>query len=102
MAEARRAGRGLGSTSPRAGQLNWTTEQARKRIAELRPLLATSQRPRVRRVLTSAPRREVLEVTAVVNFGPRVRALALRLELAEAPPYRPGADRWRCTHIEAA
>jgi hypothetical protein len=92
----------LAGTRPARQLTPWTTEQARKRIAELGPLLATGQRPRVHRVLTSAPSREVLEVTAVVGFGPRVRALAVRLELAKAPPHRPGPDRWRCTHIETA
>jgi hypothetical protein len=75
----------------------WTTEQTRERIRELGPLLASSRRPRLRRVMTSAPAADVLEVTAVVGFGGRVRVLALRLERADA-----AADRWQCTALESA
>ena len=81
-----------------AGQLApWTTEETRQRIRELGPLLATSQRPRVRRIMTSAPAKDVLEMTAVVGFGPRVRVLALRLERAEK-----ARRRWQCTALESA
>jgi hypothetical protein len=86
----------------------WTTEQARKRIRQLGPMLATDQRPKVRRVLTSAPAAGVLEMTAVVGFGPKVRALALRLEREQARPYQQASgykqagDRWCCTAIESA
>jgi hypothetical protein len=47
--------------------------------------------------MTSAPAYGVLELTAVVGFGPRVRVLALRLERDEA-----GRGRWCCTAIDAA
>jgi len=80
----------------------WTTEQARQRIRQLGPILVTDQRPRVRRIVTSAPSQDVLELSAVVGFGPRVRALAVRLERGEARPYRPNSERWRCTEIETA
>jgi Family of unknown function (DUF6459) len=92
----------LAGSRPAQQLTPWTTEQARKRIRELGPLLATDQRPRVRRVLTSAPAAGVLELTAVVGFGPRVRALALRLEREQPEPSRPGSDRWCCTAIESA
>jgi hypothetical protein len=75
----------------------WTTEQTRQRIRQLGPLLATGQRPRVRRIMTSVPRQNVLEMTAVVGFGPRVRVLAVRLEQADE-----ASDHWRCTAIESA
>ncbi len=75
----------------------WTTEQARRQLRRLGPVLATGQRPRVRRVMTSAPASGVLELTAVVGFGPRVRVLALRLERDEAAP-----GRWCCTAIDSA
>jgi hypothetical protein len=75
----------------------WTTEQTRQRIRQLGPMLATGQRPKVRRIMTSAPSRDVIELTAVVGFGPRVRVLALRLERAGEP-----GQRWRCTAIESA
>ncbi len=75
----------------------WTTEQTRQRIRQLGPMLATGQRPRVRRIMTSAPAPDVLEMTAVVGFGSRVRVLALRLERAEE-----ARQHWRCTAIESA
>jgi hypothetical protein len=60
-------------------------------------MLATGQRPRIRRIMTSAPGPDVLEMTAVVGFGPRVRVLALRLERAEQ-----ARRRWQCTALESA
>jgi hypothetical protein len=78
------------------------------------------------RVLTSMPGRDVIEMTLVVHTGPRVRALAVRLERPAAPDAAPGpasgsvtgqatepaaaqrlagaaalAARWTCTDIEA-
>ena len=75
----------------------WTTEEARRRIRQLGQTLATGQRPRVRRLMTSAPASGVLELTAVVGFGPRVRVLAVRLERQHSGP-----AHWRCTAIESA
>jgi hypothetical protein len=92
----------LAGSRPAQQLTPWTTEQTRRRIRQLGPMLATDQRPRVRRVMTSAPAPGVLEMTAVVGFGPRVRALALRLEHEQARPYRPGGSRWCCTAIESA
>jgi hypothetical protein len=92
----------LAGSRPAQQLTPWTTEQTRRRIRQLGPMLATDQRPRVRRVITSAPAPGVLEMTAVVGFGPRVRALALRLEHEQARPYRQGASRWCCTAIESA
>ena len=75
----------------------WTTEQTRQRIRELGPMMATGQRPRVRRVITASPAPDVLELTAVVRFGPRVRVLAVRLErAADCTP------SWQCTALESA
>jgi hypothetical protein len=85
----------------------WTTEQARRRIRQLGPTLSTGQRPKVRRIMTSAPSPDIVEMTAVVHFGARTRVLALRLERAE-PPGRPGCppkgtrQQWLCTAIESA
>jgi hypothetical protein len=85
-----------GSRPPQ--QLNrWTTAETRQRIRQLGPLLASGQQPRVRRVMTSVPAPDVLELTAVVGFGPRVRVLALRLERADEVGLQ-----WRCTEIESA
>jgi uncharacterized protein DUF6459 len=91
----------LAGSRPARQLTPWTSEQARRRIRQLGPLLATEQRPRVRRVVTSAPATDVLELAAVVGFGPRVRLLAIRLERDQPRPYRPGGG-WCCTAIESA
>jgi hypothetical protein len=70
-----------GSRPPRQ-MVPWTTEEALDRIQRLGPQLASAQRPRVRRVLTSSPAEGVMELAVVVGFGPRVRALAVRMERA--------------------
>jgi hypothetical protein len=84
----------------------WTTQEAMDRIQRLGPRLASAQRPVVRRVVTSRPAPDVLEMTVVVGFGSRVKAVAVRLERAGAcPPARRGdraADGWVCTAVEAA
>jgi len=89
----------------------WTTEEALRRIQRLGPRLASEQRPRVRRVLTSLPAPDVMEMTVVVGFGPRVKALAVRLEQTRTRPAAPpgggaagarAAARWVCTAVEAA
>jgi hypothetical protein len=84
----------------------WTTEMARRHIKRLGPELASAQRPRVRRVVTFHPAQDVMEMTVVVGFGPRVRALAVRLERAGPAPQadgrQPGPARWLCTAVEAA
>jgi Family of unknown function (DUF6459) len=86
----------LAGSRPHRQLTPWTTEQVRRQIRQLGPLFGTGERPLVRRVMTAAPATGVLEVTAVVGFGPRVRVLALRLE-------RDGAGRaWCCTAIASA
>jgi Family of unknown function (DUF6459) len=93
-----------GSRPPRQIE-PWTTRQVRDRIQRLGAQLSSPQRPRVRRVVTFRPASDVLEMTVVVGFGPRVRALAVRLEREDpgatggAPPASP---RWLCTAVEAA
>ena len=89
------------------GQLTpWTTEMARAHIQRLGPQLASGQQPRVRRVVTFQPTPEVMEMTVVVGFGTRVRALAVRLERAGPHPQAgdraAAAPRWLCTAVEAA
>jgi hypothetical protein len=79
------------------------------------PLFGCGQRPRLLRVITTRPTREVIEMTVIVAVGARTRALAIRLE--QARPQRPGTPtvratrdatvtagplRWVCTDIEAA
>ena len=92
-----------GARSPR--QLTpWTTERVRERISLLTQTLAPGQKPRIRRIMTSRPAARVVEMTVVLSFGPRSRALALRLEHlpgrlpAPGLPARPA--RWLCTEIE--
>jgi hypothetical protein len=81
----------------------WTTEQARRRIRQLGPMLQGGPRPVVRRVLTSSPRRDVVEMTVIIGVGPRTRAIAVRLERARPSSARPDRGRpWICTVIEAA
>jgi hypothetical protein len=88
----------LAGSRPATQLRPWTTEQTRQRIRQLGPVLATGQQPRVRRIMTSAPNPDVLEMTAVVvGFGSRIRVLAVRLERGEE-----ACQHWRCTAIESA
>jgi hypothetical protein len=81
------------------------TDRVRARIRNLAPLLAAGRRPRIARIMTSRPVDHVLEMTVVVNFGARSRALAMRFEHVAARPATPGwparPARWLCTAIEA-
>jgi len=96
----------LAGSRPQGQITPWTTDQARRLIRQLRPMLAAGPAPRVRRVVASRPAAGVVEMTVVVGCGPSVRALAVRLEQEE--PGRAGrgrdtrAARWVCTAIEAA
>jgi hypothetical protein len=96
----------LAGARPPAQLTPWTTERARSHIRRLGPKLAAGQRPLVQRVVTSLPTAGVIEMSVVVGFGPRVRALAVRLERTE-PHHGPRgrADtraHWVCTAVEAA
>jgi hypothetical protein len=51
-------------------------------------------RPRVRTVQSSFVRDDAVEASAVVAYGPRSRALAMRFERK--------AQRWVCTALEFA
>lgn len=96
----------LAGSRPHRQIVPWTNEQARKRISRLGPMLAAGDRPVVRRVVASSPAADVVEMTVVVRFGPRVRALAVRLERDGPRSATPGRHarqaRWLCTAIEAA
>jgi hypothetical protein len=103
----------LAGSRPARQMAPWTTERARNRIQRLGPQLSGGQHPTVRRVLTFQPTPDVIEMTVVVGFGPRVRAVAVRLERANCAPGSPGGDmrspgggirpaRWLCTTVEAA
>jgi hypothetical protein len=99
-----------GSRPPRQ-MVPWTTQRARSNIQRLGPTLsagqpAARQRPLVRKVVTSRPTCDVVEMTVICGFGPRIRALAVRLERTtprDAPPGHPTRPaRWLCTAVEAA
>jgi hypothetical protein len=81
------------------------TDRVRARIRGLVPLLASDRRPRIARIVTSRPTARVVEMTVVVRFGVRSRALAMRFEHVAARPASPGwparPARWLCTAIEA-
>ena len=82
----------------------WTTERVRAQVDLLGHAVAAGQRPRIRRVMTSRPTAGVVEMTTVVGFGSRSRALAVRFERVPARPPAPGRParpaRWLCTEIE--
>lgn len=92
-----------GSRSPRQ-LVPWTTEEVRAQIELLSQALAATERPRIRRIRTSQPTARVVEMTVVISFGPRSRALAMRLEHLSARRPAPGLParpaRWLCTAIE--
>ena len=96
----------LAGSRPSRQIVPWTSEQARRHIRRLGPMMAAGERPLVRRVVASRPAADVVEMTVVVRFGPRVRALAVRLERDGPRRAAPGRDarpaRWRCTAVEAA
>jgi Family of unknown function (DUF6459) len=81
------------------------TDRVRARIRGLVPLLTCDRRPRIARIVTSRPAARVVEMTVVVHFGVRSRALAMRFEHMAARPASPGRParpaRWLCTAIEA-
>lgn len=81
------------------------TDRVRARVGKLAPLLAAGRRPRISRIVMSRPADRVVEMTVVVNFGARSRALAMRFEHAAARPAAPGwparPARWLCTALEA-
>jgi len=81
------------------------TDRVRAHVRGLTPLLASGRRPRVVRIVTSRPAARVVEMTVVVDFGPRSRALAMRFEHVAARAAAPGRParpaRWLCTAIEA-
>jgi hypothetical protein len=81
------------------------TDRVRARVGNLAPLLAAGRRPRIARIVMSRPADRIVEMTVVVNFGARSRALAMRFEHAAARPAAPGWSarpaRWLCTALEA-
>lgn len=96
----------LAGARPLRQVLPWMSERAAVQLRRLQPLFGGGHRPRVLRVLTTAPGPDVIEMTLVVAAGPRTRAVAVRLERAPKVPASPGpkkaAPPWLCTDIEAA
>lgn len=115
----------LGGARPVRQILPLTTERARLQLDRLMPLFRSGRRPRVLRVITTRPARDVIEMTVVVGLERRTRALAVRLErtdpadqtgrryqnarLTQAAGSRPAqprtaqpGPRWLCTAVEAA
>jgi Family of unknown function (DUF6459) len=95
----------LAGSRPSRQIVPWTTDRVRARVDGLTRLFTPDQRPRLRCVMTSQPAVSVVEMTMVVGFGPRSRALALRFEHRPERPASPGRParpaRWLCTEIEA-
>ena len=94
----------LAGSRPLRQTVGWTTDRVRAQIGDLTQVLASDQRPRIRRVVTSQPAASVVEMTVVVTFGARSRALAMRFEHMPARQPRPGwparPARWLCTELE--
>jgi len=80
----------LAGARPLRQILPWTTERTRLKLDRLRPLFGGGQRPRVLRVITTRPTRDVIEMTVVVGLERRTRALAVRLERTD-----PADQSWR-------
>ena len=93
-----------GARSPRQ-LIPLTTDRVRAQIGLLARSLGCDQQPRIRRLVTFRPAAGVLEMTVVVSFGSRSRALAMRFEHRPARPAVPGLParpaRWLCTDLEA-
>jgi hypothetical protein len=95
----------LAGARPARQIVPWTTERSRSHIRKISPALGGGQRPRVLRVLMSHPGPGVTEMTVIVGIGPRIRALAVRLEQAartSQPVRHQQPNRWICTDVEAA
>jgi hypothetical protein len=95
----------LAGVRPQRQIVPWATDRVLAQIRRLGPVLAADRRPRIQRVVTSRPTATVVEMTVVVSFGPRSRALAIRLEHVAERPAAPGLQarpaRWLCTELVA-
>ena len=74
----------------------WLSQRATLHLHRLMPMFRIGHQPRVLRILTTRPTPDVVEMTVIAAFGPRPRALAIRLE------HNPQHSRWQCTDIESA
>jgi len=95
----------LAGVRPDRQLVSLATDRVRARAGNLAPLLAAGRRPRIARIVMSRPADRIVEMTVVVNFDARSRALAMRFEHAAARPAAPGwparPARWLCTALEA-
>jgi len=95
----------LGGARPSRQVIPWTTEPVRAQIDHLSHEFGPGQPLRIQRVMTSRPTARAVEMTVVVSFGTRSKALAMRLEHVPARHPAPGRParpaRWLCTEIEA-
>ena len=89
----------LAGSRPARQVLPWTSNRARRQLQRMRASFGEGQRPRIVRILSTHPAPGVIEMSVIAGFGPRTRALALRLEL---PPGAARGAGWICTEIEAA
>ena len=104
----------LAGSRPAQQVLPWTNSRAHRQLQRMRPGFGAGQQPRIVRILSTRPADGVIEMSVIAGFGPRTRALALRLECLPTPQrrahssgaYSSGARssgaRWICTEIEAA
>lgn len=95
----------LAGVRPDRQLVSLATDRVRARVGNLAPLLAAGRRPRIARIVMSRPADRIVEMTVVVNFGARSRALAMRFEHETPRPAAPGwparPARWLCTALEA-
>jgi hypothetical protein len=89
----------LAGSRPTQQVLPWTSSRARRQLQRMRPGFGAGQRPRIVRILSMRPARGVIEMSVIAGFGPRTRALALRLERLPGTAQSAG---WVCTEIEGA
>ena len=101
----------LAGSRPARQILPWTSKRAQSQFDRLLRGFrlggagSAAGQSRVLRVLTTRPAQDVIEMSVIAGFGPRTRALALRLERAsgEHPEACDNASGgWVCTDIEAA
>jgi len=94
----------LGGSRPARQLIPLTTEHTRNQISQLMSYVSAGQRPKVKRVVVSRPADRVTEMTMIISFGARSRALAMRLEHCAGRPAVPGLParpaRWICTEAE--
>ena len=94
----------LAGSRPLRQTIGWTTNRVRAQIGDLARVLASDQRPRIKRIVASQPAASVVEMTVVINFGGRSRGLAMRFEQMPARRPAPGLPgrpaRWFCTELE--